>query len=111
MRVLLVDDHPVVRSGLAALLATEPGVTVVGAAASAEAALRLAAELRPDVVLCDLRLGDGPDGVAVTEALRRTPDGPPVLILTTYDNDSDIVRPANPTRVFLIAGWEQGPAH
>jgi len=92
MRVLLVDDHPVVRSGLAALLATEPGVTVVGAAASAEAALRLAAELRPDVVLCDLRLGDGPDGVAVTEALRRTPDGPPVLILTTYDNDSDIVR-------------------
>ena len=92
IRVVLVDDHPVVRSGLRALLDGEPGIEVVGAAASREEALALAAETRPDVVLCDLRLGEGRDGVGVTEALRRRPDGPAVLILTTYDNDSDIAR-------------------
>ena len=92
IRVLLVDDHPVVRSGLRALLGSEPALTVVGAAASGAEALTLVAALTPDVVLCDLRLGDGMDGVAVTEALRRGGERPAVLILTTYDNDSDIVR-------------------
>lgn len=90
IRVLLVDDHPVVRSGLAALLGGEPGIEVVGAAASGEEALELAADLVPDVVLCDLRLGPGIDSVAVTSALRER--GIAVLILTTYDNDSDIAR-------------------
>ena len=90
IRVLLVDDHPVVRSGLAALLGGEPGIEVVGAAASGEEALEMAADLVPDVVLCDLRLGPGIDGVAVTSALRER--GIAVLILTTYDNDSDIAR-------------------
>lgn len=92
IRVLIVDDHPVVRSGLVAVLGSEPGLELVGAAASGEEALDLAAALQPDVVLCDLRLGDGLDGVGVTEALRRQPDAPAVLILTTYDNDSDIAR-------------------
>lgn len=92
IRVLLVDDHPVVRSGLKALLDSEPAVTVVGAAASGEEALALVAELHPDVVLCDLRLGSGMDGVTVTDTLRRDGARPAVLILTTYDNDSDIVR-------------------
>lgn len=91
IRVLIVDDHPVVRSGLVALLGAETGLDVVGAAASGEEALTLAAELHPDVVLCDLRLGAGLDGVGVTAALRRA-NGPAVLILTTYDNDSDIAR-------------------
>ena len=90
--VLLVDDHPVVRSGLQALLAGELTLTVLGAAASGEEALALVASLNPDVVLCDLRLGDGMDGVALTETLRRGGERPAVLILTTYDNDSDIVR-------------------
>lgn len=90
--VVIVDDHPVVRSGLQALLAGEPTLTVVGSAASGEEALTLVAALNPDVVLCDLRLGDGMDGVAVTEILRRAGDRPAVLILTTYDNDGDIVR-------------------
>jgi DNA-binding NarL/FixJ family response regulator len=90
--VLIVDDHPVVRSGLQALLAGEPTLTVVGSAASGEEALTLVAAMNPDVVLCDLRLGDGLDGVAVTETLRRGGDRPAVLILTTYDNDTDIVR-------------------
>lgn len=92
IRVLLVDDHPVVRSGVASLLASEPDLEVVGAAASGSEAIALAGELRPDVVLCDLRLGSEPDGVGVTEALRGREEGPAVLILTTYDNDSDIVR-------------------
>lgn len=98
IRVLIVDDHPVVRSGLVAVLGGEPGLELVGAAASGEEALDLAAALQPDVVLCDLRLGEGLDGVGVTRALRSlTPaadprDAPAVLILTTYDNDSDIAR-------------------
>lgn len=90
--VLLVDDHPVVRSGLRALLAAEPSLDVVGAAATAEEALRLVEELNPDLVLSDLRLGDGIDGVTLTKTLRRAGERPAVLILTTYDNDSDIVR-------------------
>lgn len=96
IRVLLVDDHPVVRSGMRALLGGEPGIEVVGAAATGEEALILAEELRPDVVLCDLRLGPGLDGVGVTAALQGRgqgqPRGPSVLILTTYDNDADIAR-------------------
>ncbi|HHT12021.1 MAG TPA: response regulator transcription factor [Propionibacterium sp.] len=92
IRVLLVDDHPVVRSGVAALLGGESSIEVVGAAATGEEALLMVADLAPDVVLCDLRLGEGLDGVGVTEAVRRLPDPPSVLILTTYDNDSDIAR-------------------
>lgn len=92
IRVLVVDDHPVVRGGLVALLGSEPGIDVLGAAGSGEDALTMVDELHPDLVLCDLRLGARMDGVDVTAALRSRPDGPPVLILTTYDNDSDIVR-------------------
>ncbi len=92
IRLLIVDDHPVVRTGLRALLAGEAGLEVIGAAASGAEALTLADELKPDVVLCDLRLGEGLDGVAVTQALCARPEPPGVLILTTYDNDSDIAR-------------------
>ena len=92
VRVLVVDDHPVVRAGLTALLSVQPGLQVVGEASDGRAAVERAARLRPDVVLCDLRLGDGPDGVAVTRTLRSTGTGPAVLILTTYDHDADLVR-------------------
>ncbi|WP_392468310.1 response regulator [Arsenicicoccus cauae] len=92
VRVLVVDDHPVVRAGLRALLAVDARVDVVGEAASGEEALVVARARRPDVVLMDLQLGDGLDGVAATRALREDPDGPRVLILTTYDTDADIVR-------------------
>ncbi|MHA7859817.1 response regulator [Tessaracoccus sp. Y36] len=92
IRVLLVDDHPVVRSGVAALLSGADAIEVIGSAATGEEALRLVDDLSPDVVLCDLRLGEGLDGVGVTEAVRRRPGPPAVLILTTYDNDSDIAR-------------------
>ncbi|MHA6511192.1 response regulator [Tessaracoccus sp. Z1128] len=92
IRILIVDDHPVVRSGLEALLGGAAGIDVVGAAASGEEALTMVVETAPDVVLCDLRLGPGLDGVGVTTALRSRQGGPAVLILTTYDNDSDIAR-------------------
>ncbi|MGD8151150.1 response regulator [Ornithinimicrobium sp. Y1694] len=87
LSVLVVDDHPVVRAGLAALLSVQTGVRVVGEAGGGAEAIRLAAELGPDVVLCDLRLGDGPDGVEVARTV-----AVPVLILTTYDHDVDLVR-------------------
>lgn len=92
VRVLVVDDHPVVRAGLRALLAVDARVDVVGEAASGEEALVVARARRPDVVLMDLQLGAGLDGVAATRALRADPDGPRVLILTTYVTDADIVR-------------------
>jgi DNA-binding NarL/FixJ family response regulator len=92
VRVLVVDDHPVVRAGLTALLSVQPALEVVGEAADGHAAIDQAAALRPDVVLCDLRLGQGPDGVAVTRALRARSSPPAVLILTTYDHDADLVR-------------------
>ncbi|GAA1140257.1 response regulator [Ornithinicoccus hortensis] len=92
VRVLIVDDHPVVRSGLRALLETDPGLEVVGEAGSGEQALALAPRLAPGVVLMDLRLGEGIDGVTATERLRAAADPPAVMILTTYDHDADIVR-------------------
>lgn len=92
VRVVIVDDHPVVRSGLLALLAGQPTVEVVGQAGSGAEALDIVQQQRPDVVLCDLRLGEGIDGVEVTRALRARSDAPAVVILTTYDHDADIVR-------------------
>ena len=91
IRVLVVDDHPVVRSGLVGLLGLEPDVVVVGEAADGAEALRLAAEQAPDVVLMDLRM-PGMDGVAATDRLAAGVPAPHVLVLTTYDTDSDIVR-------------------
>jgi len=87
--VLLVDDHPVVRSGLRAVLDTDD-VQVIGEAATGEEALALAAHLHPDVVLCDLRLGAGVDGIQTTAALRALDPAPAVLILTTFDRDAEI---------------------
>lgn len=89
--VLLVDDHPVVRSGLRAVLDTGQAVKIVGEAATGEEAIALAGHLRPDVVLCDLRLGKGIDGIATTAALRALDPAPAVLILTTFDRDAEIL--------------------
>jgi DNA-binding NarL/FixJ family response regulator len=89
--VLLVDDHPVVRSGLRAVLDSADTVQVIGEAATGEEALTLAAHLHPDVVLCDLRLGDGIDGIQTTAALRALEPAPAVLILTTFDRDAEIL--------------------
>lgn len=90
IRVLLVDDHPVVRSGLRAVL-ERGAVEVVGEAATGEEAIALAAHLHPDVVLCDLRLGDGLNGIQTTAELRALDPAPAVLILTTFDRDAEIL--------------------
>lgn len=96
IRVMLVDDHPVVRAGLRAVLDPVEDVAVVAEAASADEALALAATDDIDVVLMDLRLdgtlSGGHDGVYATGQLRALPDGPRVLMLTTYASDADIVR-------------------
>ncbi|GAA4923644.1 LuxR family two component transcriptional regulator [Stackebrandtia albiflava] len=106
MRLFLVDDHPVVRAGLVALLAGEPDLTVVGEAADVAGAVGGIHRERPDLVLVDLRLeGDG-DGVDVIRAVRAFDDPPQVLVLTTYETESDIVRAleAGATGYVLKAG-------
>ncbi|MEU9308520.1 response regulator transcription factor [Streptomyces sp. NPDC048256] len=92
-RLLLCDDHAVVRAGLRALLSSADGIDVVGEAGTGEEALALAARLRPDVVLMDLQLDGGMDGVTATRRLTGGPEaGPRVLVLTMFDTDADITR-------------------
>ncbi|MFJ8793292.1 response regulator [Streptomyces sp. NPDC102462] len=93
VRILVCDDHAVVRAGLLALLDSAPGIEVVGEAGTGEEALAMAAKLTPDVVLMDLQLGAGIDGVETTRRLVSGPGATPhVLVLTTYDTDADITR-------------------
>ncbi|GAA2689988.1 MULTISPECIES: response regulator transcription factor [Nonomuraea] len=92
MKLFLVDDHPVVRAGIAALVGGEPDMEIVGEAATSHDAVRGIALREPDVVLMDLQLGDGPDGVETTRLVRALPHAPQVLVLTTYETDADIVR-------------------
>ncbi len=91
VRVVLVDDHPVVRAGIIGMLAAEPDIDVVGEASTGNGALRVVAALDPDVVLMDLRMPDL-DGVEATRLLRERDNPPRVVILTTYDTDADILR-------------------
>lgn len=86
IRVLLVDDQPLARAGLKLILAPEDGFSIVGEAADGTAALRLAAETQPDVVVMDVRMR-GMDGVEATRRLRQNSAAPPVLILTTFGED------------------------
>ncbi|BDZ66348.1 response regulator [Agromyces mangrovi Wang et al. 2018] len=91
VRVLLVDDHPVVRAGLRAVLSTAGGIDVVGVAATGEEAVVLTRLRKPDVVLCDLRLGEGMDGIGTTAALRAADPAVVVVILTTFDRDAEVL--------------------
>lgn len=93
VRLLVCDDHVVVRAGLLALLGSAPDIEVVGEAGTGEEAVALAAKLTPDVVLMDLQLGEGIDGVEATRRIASSSGTPPhVLVLTTYDTDADITR-------------------
>ncbi|WP_007516809.1 response regulator [Pseudofrankia saprophytica] len=89
--VLVADDHPVVRSGLVGMLASQPGLRIVGTAADGEQAVAQTGELLPDVVLMDLRM-PRLDGVAAIERISASHPRVAVLVLTTYDGDADIVR-------------------
>ncbi|WP_031226123.1 response regulator [Streptomyces roseochromogenus] len=89
VRLLLADDHPVVRAGLRAVLETEPGLVVVAEAATAEDAVARAAAGDIDVVLMDLRFGKGMGGAEATAAITARPGAPRVVIVTTYDSDAD----------------------
>jgi len=98
IRILIVDDHPVVRSGLAGMLSVEPDLEVIGEAGNGDEGVRMAGELAPDVVLMDLRM-PGLDGVGATKRILSARNAgvvrsplPRVLILTTYDTDADILR-------------------
>ena len=92
LRLVLVDDDVLVRSGLRVLLESEPDLTVVGDAGTGREALDVAARTGPDVVVMDVRMPDM-DGIAATAALvRRDPDRPRVLVLTTFEDDDYLYR-------------------
>ena len=91
VRVLVVDDHPVVRAGIVGLLAGEPDLDVVGEAGDGEQACAAAAELAPDVVLMDLRM-PVLDGAAATARILAAVPAARVVVLTTYETDADILR-------------------
>lgn len=91
IRILIADDHPVVRSGLESMLAKQPDFEVVGEAEDGAEAVRLAKELSPDVILMDLRM-PRMDGAAATEKISKDHPETRILVLTTYDSDADILR-------------------
>jgi DNA-binding NarL/FixJ family response regulator len=91
IRVIIVDDHPVVRFGLAAIIALQPDMTVAGEAGSGEEACTLCAKTAADVVLMDLRL-PGLSGVEAIRALKKSHPKLRFIVLTTYDGDEDIYR-------------------
>lgn len=94
VKVLVADDHPVVRAGVEALLATDPGIAIVGSVSTPDAVLAAVATTDVDLVLLDLQFSPDPtvpSGVDLTRTIRARPDAPEVLILTNYDTDADIL--------------------
>ncbi len=92
IRILLVDDHPVVRSGIRAMLLDQPGFELVGEVATGAEGVAEARRLRPDVVLMDLQLGAGIHGSEATRQITAAgASAPRVLVLTTFDTDADIL--------------------
>jgi DNA-binding NarL/FixJ family response regulator len=86
LRIIVADDHQVVRTGFAALLDTQPDFAVLGTASDGAEAVRMSRALRPDIVLMDVRM-PGTDGIEATRQLTGGADSPRVIILTTFDLD------------------------
>lgn len=91
IRLLLADDHAIVRAGLRALLESEADIEVVGEAGTAEEAIAFCATTPVDLVLMDLRFGPGKTGADATRAVCALPNPPHVLVVTNYDTDADIL--------------------
>ncbi|MFT7711233.1 response regulator [Clavibacter tessellarius] len=91
IRIVIADDHPVVRAGLHAVLDVVDDIDVVGEAATPDEAVELAASLAPDLVLMDLRFGQERTGADATRQIRAVEAAPYVLVLTNYDSDGDIL--------------------
>ncbi|CAN5685157.1 response regulator transcription factor [soil metagenome] len=91
IRLLITDDHPVVRAGLEGMLSRQPDMEVVGEAGDGTEAIELVESLQPDVVLMDLRMPEI-DGVAATQEIKARRPETQILVLTTYDSDTDILR-------------------
>jgi DNA-binding NarL/FixJ family response regulator len=91
IRVLCVDDHPVVRDGLAASIATQPDMTAVGEASDGQTAIAMVRQLKPDIVVMDLRM-PGMGGVEATVQIRKEFPAARIIVLTTYEGDEDIHR-------------------
>jgi len=107
LRVVVADDHPVVRSGLRALLGTLDGIEVVGEAADGESAVREVQLLKPDVVLMDVRM-PGIGGVEATRRIRRSVPGTAVLVLTMYDDDATVLTAMRAgAQGYLLKGAQQ----
>jgi DNA-binding NarL/FixJ family response regulator len=91
IRIVIADDHPVVRAGLRAVLDVAADIEVVGEAATPDEAVALAASLDPDLVLMDLQFGQERTGADATRQIRAAEAAPYVLVLTNYDSDGDIL--------------------
>lgn len=112
IRVLIVDDHPIVREGVTAVLERERDIDVVGSAATIDEGLRLAAKVHPDVILLDLKLPDAPgggaapplrDGVDGVTSFARETRG--IVVFTAYDADDDVFRAIRSgARGYLLKG-------
>lgn len=107
LRVVIADDHPIVRQGLSALLASLPGVDVVAVAATGREAVREAVTLRPDVLIMDLQMPDL-DGLAATREISRAAPEVAVLVLTMFADDDSIFSAMRAgARGYLLKGAEQ----
>lgn len=107
LRVLVVDDHPVYRDGLAVLLGSVPGLSVVGTAADGEAAVRCAREEQPDVVVMDVQM-PGMDGIAATRLITSESPSTGVVVLTMSEDDGTVFSAVRAgARGYLLKGADQ----